>query len=31
MPAIKPEQSITPQQPEIAPVIEPGIGLGHNL
>ena len=31
MPAIKPEQSITPPQPEIAPVIEHGIGLGHSL
>jgi conjugative relaxase-like TrwC/TraI family protein len=31
MPAIKPEQSITPQQPEIAPVIEHGTGLGHSL
>jgi len=30
-PAIKPEQSITPPQPEIAPVIEHGIGLGHSL
>src|SRR6202789_1572507 len=31
MPAIKPEQTITPQQPEIAPVIEHGMGLGHSL
>ena len=31
MPAIKPEQSITPPQPEIAPVIEHGMGLGHSL
>ena len=31
MPAIKPELSITPQQPEIAPVIEHGMGLGHSL
>ena len=31
MPAIKPEQSITPPQPEIAPVIEHGTGLGHSL
>jgi conjugative relaxase-like TrwC/TraI family protein len=30
-PAIKPQQSITPQQPEIAPVIEHGFGLGHSL
>jgi conjugative relaxase-like TrwC/TraI family protein len=31
MPAIKPEQSITPPQPEIAPLIEHGMGLGHSL
>ncbi len=31
MPAIKPEQSITPPQQEIAPVIEHGMGLGHSL
>ncbi|HUN84702.1 MAG TPA: MobF family relaxase [Terracidiphilus sp.] len=31
MSAIKPEQSITPPQPEIAPVIEHGMGLGHSL
>jgi len=31
MPAIKPEQSITPPQPQIAPVIEHGMGLGHSL
>ncbi|WP_158749433.1 MobF family relaxase [Acidobacterium sp. S8] len=30
-PAIKPEQSIKPPQPEIAPVIEHGMGLGHSL
>jgi conjugative relaxase-like TrwC/TraI family protein len=30
-PAIKPEQSIQPPQPEIAPVIEHGMGLGHSL
>ena len=30
-PAIKPEQSITPKQPEIAPVIEHGMSLGHSL
>jgi conjugative relaxase-like TrwC/TraI family protein len=30
-PAIKPEQSITPKQPEIAPVIEHGFGMGHSL
>jgi ATP-dependent exoDNAse (exonuclease V) alpha subunit len=30
-PAIKPEQSIKPPQPEIAPVIEHGVGLGHSL
>jgi conjugative relaxase-like TrwC/TraI family protein len=28
VPTMKPEQSITPQQPEIAPVIEHGIGFG---
>ena len=27
-PAMKPEQAITPQQPEIAPVIEHGFGMG---
>jgi len=31
MSAIKPEQSITPPQPEIAPVIEHGFGMGHSL
>ena len=31
MPAIKPEQSITPPQPEIAPVIEHSYGMGHSL
>jgi conjugative relaxase-like TrwC/TraI family protein len=30
-PAMKPEQAITPQQPEIAPVIEHGLGMGHSL
>jgi ATP-dependent exoDNAse (exonuclease V) alpha subunit len=30
-PTMKPEQSITPKQPEIAPVIEHGLGLGHSL
>jgi ATP-dependent exoDNAse (exonuclease V) alpha subunit len=30
-PAIKPEQAITPKQPEIGPVIEHGLGLGHSL
>ncbi|MGC1782955.1 MAG: MobF family relaxase [Acidobacteriaceae bacterium] len=30
-PTMKPEQAITPQQPEIAPVIEHGMGLGHSL
>jgi hypothetical protein len=30
-PAMKPEQAITPPQPEIAPVIEHGFGLGHSL
>ena len=30
-PTIKPEQSIKPPQPEIAPVIEHGMGLGHSL
>jgi conjugative relaxase-like TrwC/TraI family protein len=30
-PAIKPEQAITPKQPEIAPVIEHGFGIGHSL
>jgi conjugative relaxase-like TrwC/TraI family protein len=31
IPTIKPEQAITPKQPEIAPVIEHGLGLGHSL
>ena len=30
-PTIKPEQSIKPPQPEIAPVIEHGLGIGHSL
>jgi hypothetical protein len=30
-PAMKPAQAITPKQPEIAPVIEHGLGLGHSL
>jgi hypothetical protein len=30
VPAMKPEQSITPQQ-EIAPVIERDFGMGHSL
>ncbi len=30
-PAMKPEQSIKPLQPEIAPVIEHGLGMGHSL
>ncbi|HEV2417395.1 MAG TPA: MobF family relaxase [Terriglobia bacterium] len=30
-PAMKPEQSIKPPQPEIAPVIEHGFGMGHSL
>jgi hypothetical protein len=30
-PAMKPEQSITPPQPEIAPVIERDFGMGHSL
>jgi conjugative relaxase-like TrwC/TraI family protein len=30
-PAMKPEQSIKPQQPEIAPVIEHSMGMGHSL
>jgi ATP-dependent exoDNAse (exonuclease V) alpha subunit len=30
-PAVKPEQSIKPPQPEIAPVIEHGMGMGHSL
>ena len=30
-PTIKPEQAITPKQPEIAPVIEYGHGMGHSL
>jgi hypothetical protein len=29
--ALKPEQSITPAQQEIKPVIEHGISLGHSL
>jgi hypothetical protein len=31
VPTMKPEQSIKPPQPEIAPVIEHGMGLGHSL
>jgi ATP-dependent exoDNAse (exonuclease V) alpha subunit len=31
MPAMKPEQFISPPQPEIAPVIEHGFGIGHSL
>jgi conjugative relaxase-like TrwC/TraI family protein len=31
VPTIKPEQSIKPPQPKIAPVIEHGMGLGHSL
>ena len=31
VPAIKPEQAITPKQPEIAPAIEHSMGLGHSL
>jgi len=31
MPTRKPEQSITTPQPEIAPVIEHGMGIGHSL
>jgi hypothetical protein len=31
VPTTKPEQSITPPQPEIAPVIEHGLGMGHSL
>ena len=31
MPTMKPEQSIKPPQPEISPVIEHGMGLGHSL
>src|ERR1700677_1276210 len=31
MPTMKPEQSIKPPQPEIAPVVEHGMGLGHSL
>ena len=30
-PATKPEQSITPQQHEIAPAIEHDFGMGHSL
>jgi conjugative relaxase-like TrwC/TraI family protein len=30
-PTMKPEQSILPQQPEIAPVIEHGFDMGHSL
>ncbi len=30
-PAIKSEQSITPSQPEIGPVIDHGFGMGHGL
>jgi hypothetical protein len=30
-PAMKPEQAIMPPQPEIAPVIEHGLGMGHSL
>ncbi|MDR3739066.1 MAG: MobF family relaxase [Terracidiphilus sp.] len=30
-PAMNPEQAIAPQQKEIAPVIEHGLGMGHNL
>jgi len=30
-PTIKPEQAITPKQPEIAPVIEHGMSVGHSL
>jgi hypothetical protein len=30
-PAMKPEQVIKPLQPEIAPLIEHGLGLGHSL
>ena len=31
VPTMKPEQAIKPPQPEIAPVIEHGMGLGHSL
>jgi conjugative relaxase-like TrwC/TraI family protein len=31
LPTLKPEQSIKPPQPEIAPVIEHGMGLGYSL
>jgi conjugative relaxase-like TrwC/TraI family protein len=31
IPAMQPEQFITPPQPEIAPVIEHGFGIGHSL
>jgi ATP-dependent exoDNAse (exonuclease V) alpha subunit len=31
VPAMKPEQAITPPQREIAPVIEHGFGMGHSL
>jgi hypothetical protein len=30
-PAMKPEQVITMKQPEIAPSIEHGFGMGHSL
>ena len=30
-PAMKPEQAIKPPRPEIAPVIEHGMGMGHSL
>jgi hypothetical protein len=30
-PAMKAEQSITPPQPEITPVIERDFGMGHSL
>jgi hypothetical protein len=30
-PTMKLEQAITPKQPEIAPVIEHGFGMGHSL
>ncbi|MFZ0661202.1 MAG: MobF family relaxase [Acidobacteriaceae bacterium] len=31
VPTMKPEQSITPQQPKIAPVIEHSMGMGHSF
>jgi conjugative relaxase-like TrwC/TraI family protein len=31
VPTVKPEQAITPPQPEIAPVIERDFGMGHSL